>query len=183
MLLSIMTMLDEESDREFMTQLFMTYRRLMYSEIDNILSNACETEDVLQNALIKLCDKVALLRSLDERKRVCYVITTVRNQAKNHIRNAHGNPILSFDDDEMNLAESVSDGTDIESSIILKEQLKTLSSVWDRLDNTSQLLLEGKYILKRSDNELGKELGLNPSSIRMVLSRARKKALKLMMES
>ncbi|MEM5767424.1 MAG: sigma-70 family RNA polymerase sigma factor [Bacillota bacterium] len=182
MLPSIIAMLDEEGDRDFMTQLFMNYRRLMCSEIGKILSNANETEDVLQNSLIRLCDKVALLRSLDERKRISYVITTVRNQAKNHLRNSHKVPLLSFDDDQMNLAENVSDGTDIEDTVILKEQLKDLASVWDRLDDTSQLLLEGKYILKLSDIELGKHLGLNPSSIRMMLSRARKKALRLMTE-
>ncbi len=82
----------------------------------------------------------------------------------------------------MNLAENVSDGTDIDDTVILKEQLKDLASVWNRLDDTSQLLLEGKYILMLSDNALGIELGLNQSSIRMMLSRARKKALRLMTE-
>ena len=182
MLPSIIALLDEEDDRDFMTQLFMNYRKLMCSEIGKILSNANETEDVLQNSLIKLCDKVTLLRSLDERKRVSYIITTVRNQARNHLRNSRRDPVFSFDDDQMNLAENVSDGTDIDDTVILKEQLKDLASVWNRLDDTSQLLLEGKYILMLSDNALGIELGLNQSSIRMMLSRARKKALRLMTE-
>ncbi|MEA4895141.1 MAG: sigma-70 family RNA polymerase sigma factor [Oscillospiraceae bacterium] len=170
----------DEDDREFMTQLFLQYHRIMFSEISKIIPGSSEAEDVLQNALIRLCDKVTLLRELDERRRICYVITTVRNQAKNQIRSNQEMPICSFDDEDLNLLESVSDGTDIEQSIIIKEQLKDFSLVWSALDGACQRLLEGKYILKKSDNELAKDLGISPSSIRMMLTRARRKALGLM---
>ncbi|PKM72873.1 MAG: sigma-70 family RNA polymerase sigma factor [Firmicutes bacterium HGW-Firmicutes-16] len=180
MLPSVIAMMVDEDDREFMTQLFLQYRRIMFSEIGKIIPDSCEAEDVLQNALIRLCDKVSLLRELDERRRICYVITTVRNQAKNQIRNRQDITISSFDDENLNLVDSVSDGTDIEQSIIIKEQLRDLSSVWSMLDETHQRLLEGKYILRKSDDELGKDLGISPSSIRMMLTRARRKALGLM---
>ena len=180
MLPSLITMMVDENDREFMTQLFLQYRRIMLSEIHKIIPDSCETEDVFQNALIRLCDKVSLLRDLDERRRICYVITTVRNQAKNHIRDSHIVSICSFDDDNLNLADTVSDGSDIDQAIILKEQLKDFSSVWNKLDETSQRLLEGKYILMKSDAELGRILGVTPSSVRMMLTRSRRKALELM---
>jgi len=180
MLPSVITMIVDEDDREFMTQLFLQYRRIMFSEISKIISDPCDTEDILQNAIIKLCDKVALLRDLDERRRVCYVITTVRNLAKNHIRDNHVVSICSFDDDGLNLYDTVSDGTDVDQTIIFKEQLRNLSSVWNTLDETSQRLLEGKYILMKSDAELGQMLGTSPASIRMMLTRSRRKALDLM---
>lgn len=175
---SIKMMVDED-DREFMTQLFLKYRGVMFSEIYKILHNTVEAEDVLQEALIRLCDKVSLLRELDERKKINYVITTVKNQAKNHIRNQHIVSVCPFDDESSDLVD-ISDDTDIEQNIILKEQLKDLASIWGMLDETSQFLLEGKYILNQSDEELGKILRVNPSSIRMMLTRARRKALKLL---
>lgn len=180
MLPSIISMIADQDDREFMTQLFMQYRRLMFSEISKLVSNSDEAEDILQNALIKLCDKVSLLRGLDERRRISYIITTVRNHAKNHIRDNQTEPIYSLDDENFNLADSISDGTDIEQSIIIKEQLMELSAVWSKLDDITRQLLESKYILKMKDEEIGKALGTNSSSVRMMLTRARRKALTLM---
>ncbi len=180
MLPSVIAMMVNDSDRELMTRIFMQYRRLMYSEISKLLPDSCDIEDILQNALIKLCDKIALLRDLDERRRISYIITTVRNLAKNHIRDNHVVSICSFDDDNLNLVDTISNSTNIDEEIIIKEQLKELSSIWNILDETSQRLLEGKYILKKSDTELGQMLGINPSSVRMMLTRSRRRALELM---
>lgn len=180
MLPSVITMIVDEDDREFMTRLFLQYRRIMYSEISKLIHDPYDIEDILQNAIIKLCDKISLLRDLDERRRISYIITTVRNLAKNYIRDNHVVSICSFDDDNLNLSDTISDGTDIDQTIIVKEQLMDLSSVWNRLDGTSQSLLEGKYILMKSDAELGQMLGINPSSVRMMLTRSRRRALDLM---
>jgi len=180
MLPSVIALIVDEDDREFMTQLFLRYRRIMFSEISKLISDQWDAEDILQNSLIKLCDKVSLLRDLDEHRRICYVITTVRNLAKNHIRDNHVVSICSFDDENLNLSDTISDGTNIDQTIIIKEQLKDLASVWQMLDETSQRLLEGKYIMMKSDAELGHILGINPSSVRMMLTRSRRKALNLM---
>lgn len=180
MLPSVITMIVDEDDRKFMTRLFLQYRRIMYLEIFKIIHDPCDTEDILQNAIIKLFDKISLLRELDERRKASYIITTARNLAKNHIRDNHTVSICSFDDDKLNLSDTISDGTDIDQTIIVKEQLKDLSSVWDMLDVTSQSLLKGKYILMKSDAELGQMLGINSSSVRMMLTRSRRRALKLM---
>ena len=180
MLPSVITMIANENDREFMTRLFMQYRRLMFSEINKLVSNPTEAEDILQNALIKLCDKVSLLRDLDERRRISYIITAVKNQAKNHIRDNQKVSIYSLDDENFDLANSISDGTDIEQNLIIKEQLKELSAVWSKLDDISRQLLESKYLLKMNDEEIGNMLGTNPASVRMMLTRARRKALNLM---
>lgn len=180
MMPSVISMMVDEDDRDFMSHLFSQYRYIMFSEICKLISDTWEAEDILQNALIKLSDKVSLLRELDERRRINYIITTVRNLTKNHIRDKQKVNICSLDDEYLNLSEIISDGTTIEHSLILKEQLKDLSSVWNLLDETSQCLLEGKYILKKSDEDLGRSLGINPSSVRMMLTRSRRKALEMM---
>lgn len=180
MLPPVVFMMVDETDREFMTELFLRYKRIMFSEISKIVPDQWEAEDILQNALIKLSEKVSLLRGLDERRRVSYVITTVRNLAKNSLRDKHGLTVYSLDDENLRLADSISEGTDIEQSVIFKEQLEDLSLVWDMLDDTSKCVLEGKYILKKSDAELGKMLGISPASVRMMLTRSRRKVLELL---
>lgn len=49
-----------------------------------------------------------------------------------------------------------------------------------RLDENTRWLLEARYILDYSDGELARELGVKPDSVRMALTRARRKARRLM---
>ena len=54
--------------------------------------------------------------------------------------------------------------------------------MWVRLTEEEQLLLEGKYILGYEDGELAGMLGCKKDSVRMKLTRARRRALRLMLE-
>lgn len=171
-----------KSDREFFEYIFSTYRKIMFYEINKIVFNTWEAEDILQNSFIKLSKKIGLLRQLDEPRRMYYVVATAKNNAKNHVRDAQRSRAYSLDDEAFDLSETISDGTDVEQIIISKEQLHDLSSVWNQLDEASKRLLEGKYILKMDDAELAKMLDAKPASIRMMLTRARRRALKLMQE-
>ena len=59
-------------------------------------------------------------------------------------------------------------------------ELDALAQVWPRLDENTRWLLEARYILDYSDGELARELGVKPDSVRMALTRARRKARRLM---
>ena len=45
--------IEDESDREYMTALYIEYHRLMYSEIKKLLSDKEAIEDVVQSTLVK----------------------------------------------------------------------------------------------------------------------------------
>lgn len=69
---------------------------------------------------------------------------------------------------------------DIEKLIMLADyRLSSLKSIWPKLDTRSQNLLEAKYILGKLDSDIAKELDIKEASVRMALSRARKKAYEL----
>lgn len=44
------------------------------------------------------------------------------------------------------------------------------------------MVLEGRYFLELSDDELARQFGCKPGSIRVKLTRARRNALKIMLE-
>lgn len=50
--------------------------------------------------------------------------------------------------------------------------------IWPQLDSRTRQLLEDKYVLNMSDAEIASALGVKPSSVRMLLTRARSKARK-----
>lgn len=61
---------------------------------------------------------------------------------------------------------------------LLLDDIDVLWRVWPQLDLRTRQLLEDKYVLNMSDAEIASALGVKPSSVRMLLTRARSKARK-----
>ena len=169
-------------DRDFFEHLFSAYRTVMFCEINKIVFNTWEAEDILQSSFVKLSEKIELLRQLDEPRRMFYVVVTAKNNAKNHVRSAQRTRAYSLDDELYSFAGTLCSETNMEQLIISKEQQRQLRTAWARLDEASKILLEGRYILKMTDTELAKRLGTKPASIRMMLTRARRRTLQLLRE-
>ena len=68
----------------------------------------------------------------------------------------------------------------MEDRVLRRLELDALAQVWPRLDENTRWLLEARYILDYSDGELARELGVKPDSVRMALTRPRRKARRLM---
>ena len=66
--------------------------------------------------------------------------------------------------------------------LMARERSDRLRTIWPRLGEEDRLLLEGKYLRECSDRELAQLLGCRVDSIRMKLTRARRRALKRMTE-
>ena len=50
--------IENDDDREFMSSLYIDYKQLMYSEIRKIIKKDCDAEDIMQDVLEKLIDKI-----------------------------------------------------------------------------------------------------------------------------
>lgn len=171
--------IENEDDKEFMTSLYINYKHLMFSEINKILKNEHNSEDVMQDALEKLIDKISLLQSLTREQLVNYIISTCKNRALNYIRDHGGQRETSYED-YITVPDFNHDGHEIELRMIKKEELDTLRRILPQMDIRSQRLLEGYYFLDMPIPDLAKELGIKPDSVRMSLTRARKKAFELL---
>lgn len=76
--------------------------------------------------------------------------------------------------------EMESDELPLDDMMILIERKAQLSRIWCKLPDEHRILLEGRYILGFSDEELAKQLHCKPSSICMKLTRARRVASQLL---
>ncbi len=162
--------IENSDDRDFMENLFITYERLMYSEILKIVKDHWATDDILQSVIERLIDKIALLQTLPESKLINYIISSVRNTAFNHLRTKKRHPEESYD--AMIYIRSIE--PDIDERIITRERIANAKSAWESLDNRSARILEMKYILEKANEEIAAELGIEKDSVRMYISRARK---------
>lgn len=166
----------DDDDRAYMTRLFVKYQRLMYRTIYDILGDKWATEDVLQTTLLRLIDHLDTLRRLEPEGLAGYIAAACRHTAYNAVRDSGRHPWLPLDGEP----EVPDERQEVEDRVLRRLELDALAQVWPRLDENTRWLLEARYILDYSDGELARELGVKPDSVRMALTRARRKARRLM---
>ena len=81
-----------------------------------------------------------------------------------------------IDIEEWMIKNTLTAEDDPELLAIHKEEVQAFSQIWTKLDDKNRLLLEGRFILGKSYEELAVDLGMNPSSVRMAVTRAKRLA-------
>lgn len=178
MIPSCILLIEDEGDREYMTQLYLKYQRLMYSTICKIIEDSWRAEDVFQITLEKLINKVSLLRTLDRDHLVNYIISACKNNAYNELHRSARQQMFSFEEC-YDTSDNENGTRSVEEWVIQQDSFKRLMQVWPNLDTRSQYLLEARYILGQSTKEIAEELHIKPDSVRMALTRARKNVYSL----
>lgn len=175
----VVAAIEDIDDRDFMESLYRSYKRLMYSEIHKIVWDPWDIEDVLQSALIRLIDKIPLLRSLGRDQLVNYIISTSRNTALNYVRDKKRVTQFSFDETIDSLDASRPSDTALER-LELIEIMQAVGEAWKKLDEKYKRVLEMKYILEKSNEEIAAEFDIGVNSVRMLLTRARNRLKELL---
>lgn len=161
---------------DFMKDLYQKYSRLMYATVLRSIPNRQDCEDIVQDAVESLCKKVHTLMALPSPALTVYIVHTVKSKVSNFNRHQsvvdrHVTPMAGAD-----LELESPDPTPEE----LAEQTDALYRVWHRLPERDRDLLYRKYVLRQDNDELAELLCCKPDSVRMRLTRARKKAAALM---
>ena len=164
----IMT-IEDQDDRAFMEDLYLSYKWVMYSQIKKLVSGNWEAEDILQSALVKLIGKIALLKTLSKTDMINYIITTCRREAISFLRKS--NPVDYMENENLDAFECHSETP--EMWILTKERFENTYKAWQMLDENTKMILIWKYKLEMSDAEIAEELGIKPGSVRMRMTRAR----------
>ena len=175
------TMINDVDDRAFMQEVYQQNERLMYAIALKYASNTQDCEDIVHDTVEKLCKNIAKIKELPNSALRAYVVYAVRNTAINfrkhqstinrHIQQLSGDDPNSEYDQPESIIERIED---------LQEKRTRLTKVWMQLTDAEQELLYRKYVLDQTTKELAGIFQCSRDSIRMRLSRARRKSLRLM---
>ncbi len=171
---------DAPNGEDFVIQMYNQYKNLMFSTAQKYTANIADQEDIVQTSLERL---IRIFSNMQPSKRcisATYVVYTVRSVSIDLLRK-QGKDIehcISLADNSLDEVESTSEPLD--NFFALSEQAAQLKRVLSMLPAEERILLNGKYILNQTDKELAAILGCKPSSVRMKLTRARKRAMKLL---
>lgn len=167
------------SDEEFILWLYQEFYRLMFFIAQKYVSDQTWQEEIVQESLRKLIEKTDRIRHFQRPILASYIVSTVRNTSIDLLKSLkeEENRIVNLDD---LLTQEFSESRALEEGLILQEEIEQFKKIWKELDTETRMVLEGKYILEYNSEKLSQLLKCKPNSVRMRLTRARRKALELM---
>lgn len=168
-------------EQQFITELYENYQYIMYATVRKHISADSIGDDLVQEAIMRLIPKASLLRQLSKPALTTYIVYTVRNVTLNYLRgqSAESNHVLYalFEDFEDDYA---TEGRHVESSVIQNDRISEFRAILKKLPKKQQDVLIRKYYLKQSDEEIARSLNCKASSVRMMLTRARRDAMAML---
>jgi RNA polymerase sigma-70 factor (ECF subfamily) len=171
--------INDDDDREYMSQLYIDFYRKMYKAAYRVLRNKDSIDDVINEACVSLIGKISVMRQMERYALERYIVITIRNTSLSHAitnnrRNKH-----TFNDGDKRV-ELLPADEDIEASIIYGEQVSEMKRALLMLSERDREALTLKYIDELSNAEIGLRLDIKPDSVRSALMRARRHAAKTM---
>ena len=162
----LISSIENDSDRDLMTQFYVSNKERLYHTALHYLNNPEDAQDIFCDMLERLIDHIEIFRSLQPAQQIKYAQTTLRNLAYSHLRKQNDTVPISYD-----LPNPASDPSITAEKA---EFLNHLQSIWNGLDQQDRALLEQRYILQWNNNQIAQLLGIQPQSVRMRLTRARR---------
>lgn len=159
----------------FFPQFYREYQQFVYQQAWKYTSAAFDVDDLVQDVWLKLCQKCELLSTYSKKQQLSYLAVAVRNTAISNARKAKGSCSIDF------LENAAYDGANLLDEIFdRKFRIEAFRAAWVQVPGTTRELLERKYILMESDEEIARQMQIHPNSVRMALSRARKQAFSIL---
>lgn len=166
------------SQKQAATALYNTYKGLMLHTVRTLTSVAEDREDIIQDSIIALMRNIDTISSLDRCKTAAYIVLTIRRTYYNRAKKDGRMVSVPLEADSLSYATDVlADTAQMDSDARLD-----VMALMDALPPYDRMILEAWYLEGCSAEQLASKLNCKPGSIRMILSRVRKRAAKLMRE-
>lgn len=173
-------LIEDEAQRSFMEQLYLDCKSAMYHTAYRVTGQHEDAEDIINDALLKLMNKIPLLMTLERLVLRSYVVISTRRAAIDLLRKRGRRSELLFGDEDF-MDTMASFDPDPDEGLLREADEALLSAGLKRLPQRQRDLLNMKYILNMGDREIAGTFGVQPGSVPSMLSRARR-ALKEMMK-
>jgi RNA polymerase sigma-70 factor (ECF subfamily) len=132
----------------------------------HILPSEEDAEDALQDAFLKLWPKAGDIET--EKDAVAMTSVTIRNLSIDRYRKQQHSPTVDIEGKDM-AEETASEPVMVEDKMRIVEEIMVRT-----LSETQQTIIRLRDYEGKSYEEIGQILGMQPTAVRMQLSRARK---------
>lgn len=168
-------------EKQYIHRILDEHMEMIVNTISRNVENPSYTADAVQSVAEKLMMNVKSLQAAEHPYVRLYILSTVKSVIADYRRSQRLRDkffiTVDFDPDRVPIQ-----GSDLPllDKLIQTEDHVILGDALASLPETDKELLIGRYVLERTDAELAKIFGCKPSSIRMMLTRARRRARALL---
>ena len=171
----VFLLIQNDSDRAFMETLFAQYHRLMYAQALRVLRSREVAEDAVSESLIQLIKKISLLRTLECNKLKAYVVITVKHTAITLLhRREREQPA-----DDMTFQHVAADER-VDDIVLEAAGVERIKNAILALPPREKDMMLMRYFRDMTDEEIAEATGLKAVSVRVHLSRARKRLAQML---
>lgn len=168
-----------ESEAEFFQQFYEEYKGFIYYIANRYSTSPSDCEDIVQDSVMRLLSNTKALMALNHPKAVKYIALTVKSSFLDYERKLLASKEIELDEEKLSsLLEKNSLRINAEHNQVKMD----LYQLRQALSQRDWLVLEGKYILGYSQDELSAMIGVSSDSIRMILHRARNHARDILLK-
>ena len=172
MLTAVIAAIENEDDRSLIESLYTDYYVLMLHKAQSMVRDRHAAEDVVESVMLRLIDRIELLRGCNRASVRSYLVTCVRNEAIDRMRREK--KTQSLDDAEERLRKLPDESPQLDTSLIREEQIQAVIKALEALDDRERLALRMKYYDRMTEGEIARLFGMSRSGIRNVIDRARR---------
>ena len=152
-------------DGETFKKVFLPHHQKLYRIAYRLTQNVAESEDIVQEAFIKIWSKRNELKEVENAEAFSVII--LRNMCMDYLRKTKYEHQIPYDT-EMAEKESLSHQIEVQDKTV---QVKNLIN---KLPEQQRMIMMMKHFDEYSDEEIEQITGITPGNIRVILSRARK---------
>jgi RNA polymerase sigma-70 factor (ECF subfamily) len=174
--------IDDNDDRSFMENMFLTYRRLMYRvALDYVTSNT-EADDVINTTCVRLYNKISTIRCLSSNALKPYVVSTTRNSALNFLNaeKRHSSRRDFFSEEALEITSGYNEA--VEDYVLHRIIIDDVREAIGRLPIREKEVMLMKFFNNMPNTEIAELLGITDNNVRGVVMRAREHIIKDLMK-
>lgn len=172
MLTAVIAAIENEDDRSLIESLYTDYYVLMLHKAQSMVRDRQAAEDVVEAVMLRLIDRIELLKGCNRASVRSYLVTCVRNEAIDRMRREQ--KTQSLDDAEERLGKLPDENPQLDTGLIREEQIQAVVKALEALDDRERLALRMKYYDRMTEGEIARLFGMSRSGIRNVIDRARR---------
>lgn len=171
MLAMAIAAIENDGDRSLVEELYTNHYALMLRKAQSMVRDRQAAEDVVEAVMLRLIERIDLLRGCNPASLRSYLVACVRNEAIDRIRRA--GRTRSLDDAGDRLGQLPDESPRAEAGLIREEQIRAVVRALEALDDRERLALRMKYYDQMTDAAIAKLFGMSRSGVRKVIDRAR----------
>lgn len=177
-MLLLLTTIEDEQTRNKVEEVYRLYRKLLYFIAYDVLRDHHEAEDMVQSAIIKICDHIHKFEDIQCNKTRGFLVIVVRNLAINVYNQRKRRSDMNMDE-LGNITDSQID-MNPEQYLLKIDNAEWVARKLAQINSEYADFLVLRYTYQFSINEISHLMNVTENNVRVKLYRARKALQELM---